>query len=120
MRLILIIVAALVVMYSVYKTYSIYHLDKGLDKLVAKGAVILDVRTPGEYANGHIDGSTNIALSRLRTDTIPWDTNMTIITCCSHGLRSVKAVEVLKARGYKYVFNGGAWSDLEETIKAGK
>jgi len=29
------------------KTYSIYHLDKGLDKLVAKGAVILDVRTGG-------------------------------------------------------------------------
>lgn len=120
MKTTLIIAGILAVLYIIYKTYSIANLDKGLEKKIASGAVILDVRTQTEFETGHIENCTNIALSKLRTVEIPFDTNQVIITCCSHGLRSVKAVSVLKARGYKYVYNGGAWSDLQETVNAAK
>ncbi|MCJ7936127.1 MAG: rhodanese-like domain-containing protein [Chryseobacterium sp.] len=38
------------------------------------------------------------------------------ITVCSHGLRSVKAENILKEKGFRSVYNGGAWSDLQKTI----
>jgi phage shock protein E len=113
MKYIGMIAGAALLVFVVYKTYAMATLDDGLDRKLQNGAVILDVRTPGEYETGHIDGSVNIALSKLRKATIPFDTNTVIITCCSHGLRSVKAVNVLKRRGYKHVYNGGAWSDLQ-------
>lgn len=117
MKTTLIIAGILAVLYTVYKVYSIANLDKGLDQKLKTGAVVLDVRTKPEFETGHIANCTNIALSRLRTDAIPFDKKQVIITCCSHGLRSVKAVSILKARGFKHVYNGGAWSDLEEVVK---
>jgi len=84
---------------------------------MTRDAVILDVRTPREFADGHIPGAVNIALSKLRDATIPFDSNKVIITCCSHGLRSVKAQEILKKRGFKNTHNGGAWTDLERYVQ---
>lgn len=114
MKSIFIIIVVLIVCYIFYKTYSIQNVDKNLIQLINKGAVILDVRTKMEYENGHIPGSVNIALSKLRAASINLDKKQTIITCCSHGLRSIKAVEILKVRGFKDVHNGGAWTDLEK------
>lgn len=117
MKTILIIAGSLAALYLIYKVYSISMLDKGLEKKIAAGAVILDVRTKPEFETGHIAECTSIALSKLRTEAIPFDKKQVIITCCSHGLRSVKAVSILKARGFKHVYNGGAWSDLEAKVK---
>ena len=36
-------------------------------ELVERGALLLDVRTPGEYASGHVDGATNIPVADLST-----------------------------------------------------
>lgn len=117
MKSILIIAGILLVIYAAYRTYRIATLDRGLTQLLAKGAVILDVRTETEFKSGHINGAVNIPLSRLHGNSIPLDKNLTIITCCSHGLRSVKAVSLLKEKGFTLVYNGGAWIDLEELQK---
>jgi rhodanese-related sulfurtransferase len=95
-------------------------LSDGLDKKIANGAIILDVRTVGEYETGHIEGSINIPLGTIRERYTELDTNKAYITCCSHGLRSVKVVSLLKERGFKSVFNGGAWTDLEKIVNAQK
>lgn len=116
MKQVAIIAGVFVLIYIVYRTYRIVNLDKGLEQKIAKGAIILDVRTRYEFETGHIAGAINIPLSHLRTDSIPFDTGKIIITCCSHGLRSIKAVGLLQARGFTKVYNGGAWSDLQETI----
>lgn len=109
----IIFILVLMVVYALYKTYQRTHIDKGLEPLIAKGAVILDVRTVAEYEDGHIPHSVNIPLSKLRTDFVSLDTDKTYITCCSHGLRSVKAVEILKERGFRKVYNGGPWTELD-------
>ena len=116
MKYVIITAVALIIIYAFYKTYQRAHIDKGLDQLLAKGAVVLDVRTVSEYEDGHIAGSLNIPLSKLRTQYTLLDTDKTYITCCSHGLRSVKAVEVLKERGFKNIYNGGPWTELEHLI----
>ncbi|WP_080779168.1 rhodanese-like domain-containing protein [Chryseobacterium phocaeense] len=103
--------------YVVYRIYRYQTLDDGLEKLIRKGAVILDVRTESEFKTGHIEGSVNMSLGTIRERYIELDSAKTYITVCSHGLRSVKAEHILKDRGFKHVYNGGAWSDLEEVIR---
>ncbi|HTN17862.1 MAG TPA: rhodanese-like domain-containing protein, partial [Chitinophagaceae bacterium] len=100
MKTLLFIAAGLLLLYLAYRTYRFVMLDKDLDQVLTKKALILDVRTPGEFAGGHIEGAVNIPLSRLHADTIPLDKKALIVTCCSHGLRSVKAVTLLKERGF--------------------
>jgi phage shock protein E len=117
MKYILFIAGGLLLLYTAYRTYRFVMLDKDLDRVLTKGVLILDVRTPGEFATGHIEGAVNIPLSRLHADSIPLDKKAVIVTCCSHGLRSVKAVSLLKERGFSRVHNGGAWTDLAEKVK---
>ena len=120
MKTILWILLSLLVVYLGYRTYRLVMLADGLDKKIADGAVILDVRTAEEYRTGHIEGAVNISLGSIRERYRELDPNKTYITTCSHGLRSVKVENILKERGFKKVFNGGAWTDLEKIVLAQK
>ena len=116
MRTIYILGGVVLLTYLSYKTYRLITLDDELDKKIADGAIIIDVRTEPEYETGHISGSLNISLGTIRERYVELDPNRTYITCCSHGLRSVKAETILKEKGFKNVYNGGAWTDLQNTI----
>ncbi|HEY1038223.1 MAG TPA: rhodanese-like domain-containing protein, partial [Bacteroidia bacterium] len=118
MKTIVIILASLLLIYIGYRTFRFVTLTNGLDKKIKQGAIILDVRTSAEYATGHIDGAVNISLGTIRERYVELDTAKTYITTCSHGLRSVKAESLLKERGFKNVYNGGAWTDLEKIVNA--
>ncbi|MEO5601541.1 MAG: rhodanese-like domain-containing protein [Cyclobacteriaceae bacterium] len=85
--------------------------------LVKQGAVILDVRTKGEYTGGHIKGSINISVDQLKNhlNRLP-DKNKTIITCCASGMRSASAKSILKSCGYGNVHNGGSWASLQHKL----
>lgn len=111
-----IVSSIIILIYISYRTYRFAKLDNGLAEKIDKGAVILDVRTEDEYKMGHIDGSINISLGTIRERYTELDISKTYITCCSHGLRSVKVETILKEKGFKNVFNGGAWSDLEKIV----
>lgn len=116
MKTIYIIAGAILLIYISYRTYRFATLDNGLFEKIENGAIILDVRTENEYKTGHIDGSINIPLGTIGKRCIELDTNKTYITTCSHGLRSIKVETMLKGKGYKNIFNGGAWSDLEKIV----
>ncbi len=87
-------------------------------ELVRQGAVIVDVRTKGEYQGGHIRGSLNIPVDVLgkHLDKLS-DKNKPVITCCASGMRSASAKGILKEKGYTNVYNGGSWSSLNNKIK---
>ena len=110
----------LLALYFTYKAYRYFTLEEKLEQKLVPGTIILDVRTEKEYKTGHIDGSINMPLSRLHEDSLPLDKNKIIVTCCSHGLRSVKAVTLLKEHGFTQAYNGGAWYDLQELIQQKK
>ncbi|MEX1190878.1 MAG: rhodanese-like domain-containing protein [Brumimicrobium sp.] len=84
-------------------------------QLIDDGAIIVDVRTKGEFKNGHIKGSKNIPLSELNKQLSNLDKKKTIITCCASGVRSGSAKRVLKANGFE-AHNGGAWRILKSKI----
>jgi phage shock protein E len=80
-----------------------------LKKLVAEGAIIVDVRTPGEFNTGHVVGSKNIPLDSLMAQIRDLQKlNVTIIICCATGMRSGVAASQLKSVGINAI-NGGSW-----------
>ena len=86
-------------------------------ELIKKGAIILDVRTKGEYAGGHIKGSINISVDSLTSNLNKLkDKKKPIITCCASGMRSASAKSILKSQGYEEVHNGGSWYSLQNKI----
>jgi phage shock protein E len=86
-------------------------------QLVAEGAIIVDVRSKGEFASGHIEGSINIPVDAIASNLNKLkDKNKVIITCCASGMRSAAAKGVLKSNGYATVFNGGGWSSLDRKL----
>ena len=83
-----------------------------LREALSKGAVIIDVRTPGEYASGHIKGSQNIPLDRIggQVERIR-KMNKPVVLCCASGMRSGSAKSMLKSKGIE-CYNGGGWHSL--------
>ena len=68
-------------------------------------AVLLDVRTPEEYATGHIPGSVNHPLESMQT--YDGDVSAPIFTYCRSGARSARAVALLRELDYEAVNLGG-------------
>ena len=77
-------------------------------------SVLIDVRSPGEFSQGHIEGSTNCPVGDLaaRIAAICPDKSANIIVFCASGMRSSTARNVLINMGYSSVFNGGGVGGL--------
>lgn len=72
--------------------------------LVGAGARLLDVRSPGEFASGHIDGALNIPVDQLAgrlAEVGPKDTP--VVVYCRSGARSASAARTLKGAGFARV-----------------
>ena len=84
--------------------------------LQQQGAVIIDVRTAGEFNSGHIKGSINIPLDsiRLKINDIK-KKGKPVITCCASGMRSGSATSILKQAGVE-AYNGGSWMSLQNKM----
>jgi len=88
------------------------------NELMNKGAIIIDVRSAGEFGQGHIKGSVNIPLDSLANKMGKLkDKSQPIITCCASGMRSASAKGILKSNGYAEVHNGGGWASLNNKLK---
>ena len=94
-------------------------INKGVEECLATpGAILLDVRTPEEYAAGHIPGSISFAIAALpaRCSGLG-DLDTPIYVHCLSGGRSGQAVRFLKGAGYTNVKNIGginAWTGKVE------
>ena len=74
----------------------------------AAGAVLLDVRTPQEYREGHIPGSQNVPLQQLdKVEEVTENKDTILYVYCRSGARSRQAVSLLKHMGYTNVHNIG-------------
>ena len=85
-------------------------------ELVKNGAIIVDVRTKGEYGGGNIKGSVNIPLDTLENNLSKLKKDKVIITCCASGMRSASAKSILNSNGYE-AYNGGGWMSLQNKIR---
>ncbi len=84
--------------------------SKRAHELVEKQrAVLLDVRTPDEFAGGHLDGATNIPVQELeaRLAQVPAKKDQDIVVYCRSGVRSAKAKAMLEKAGFTKVHDLG-------------
>ena len=81
--------------------------------------ILLDVRTPMEYNEGHIENAKNIDISNsnFESEIDKLDKDQTVFVYCAIGVRSSKAANILRKKGFKHVFDlDGGYPDL---IKVG-
>lgn len=83
--------------------FSLFHHGPDLEEGLAEAektedAVLLDVRTPEEYDEGHLPGSVNLPLDRIETIAIA--PSRPLFVYCRSGARSAQACSILKRRGY--------------------
>lgn len=86
-----------------------YDINSGVERFEATtGAVLLDVRTGEEYAQGHIPGSRNVDVQDIgRAAELIQDKDTPLFVYCYSGARSGRAVSELKSMGYTNVTNIG-------------
>lgn len=78
-------------------------------QVVAQGAMLLDVRTPAEFAAGHVRGAVNIPVDDLeRRIGELGAVGSPLVVYCHSGRRSARATRLLKGHGYNEVIDIGA------------
>lgn len=80
------------------------------------GSQLLDVRNPGELANGRFPGAINLPLNQLRERISVLDPTREYIVSCHSGLRSYVAERLLKQKGFKVKNLDGAFA-LYKTVR---
>lgn len=112
----LIIVALIVGIFLLKKSGRIS--PKDAVACLMNGALVIDVRSPGEYQEDHLPSAINIPLGEIET-ALPQrvkDKNQILLLHCQSGLRSGVAVQKLHVMGYAKVFNLGSLARAREII----
>lgn len=67
---------------------------------VDAGALLLDVRTEGEFGGGSLPGAKNIPLGSLGSRVAELSKEHAIVVFCASGMRSARAASILRAQGF--------------------
>ena len=87
-----------------------------LSELAARGAQIVDVRSPEEFSRGHVDGAVNLPLQRLEASLSRLRKERPVIVCCASGIRSAAGKAVLDRAGFPEVADGGPWTSVARRL----
>lgn len=77
--------------------------------------LLLDVRTPLEYSEGHIENAKNLDVSafNFESELDKLDKDQPVFVYCAIGVRSAKAANMLRKKGFKHVYDlDGGYQDL--------
>lgn len=88
-----------------------------LKPLIEAGALLLDVRTAGEFAAGHVPDSLNIPLDHLEQQLQKLSKSNVIIVFCQSGGRSRVARNILEQHGFTNVVNGESWKQVQKCME---
>ena len=84
-------------------------------ELIEKGALVIDVRTPAEFAQGHLDNAINYPLSELATHFANIEKDQPIVLYCRSGNRSGQAYQFLRDQGFTQIHNAGGLTEMLES-----
>jgi len=91
-------------------------MNKIAELLPLPGTVVVDVRTPQEFNEGHLARSINIPLSELEKHLEELMRAENIVVCCASGIRSQKASLLLKQNNIDSL-DGGSWLEINKYSK---
>jgi rhodanese-related sulfurtransferase len=87
-----------------------------LAERVKEGAFLVDVRSPGEFASGSVNGAVNIPLDSIAKHLDKFNGKNNIVVFCRSGSRSSMAKDILEKNGFSNVINGGTWQDVRSAL----
>ena len=111
------IVAGAFIAFILLKRMSFVSPQKARDLLQA-GALVVDVREPGEFRSGHVKAAVNVPLGTLGQSLprrVP-DKNQVLLLHCLSGTRSGIARRQLADMGYRNVFNLGSYGRAKRIV----
>ncbi|RSK24060.1 rhodanese-like domain-containing protein [Hymenobacter metallilatus] len=84
--------------------------------LTQPNTVLLDVRTPEEYAAGHLPGAQNLNFRApdVAQQLQQLDPRQTYVLYCASGNRSSKTAVLMQEKGFRQVVNAGAYEELKK------
>jgi len=103
-------------MFGVFKNMFGQMDNKELAEAIKEGAVLVDVRTPAEFAEGSVKGAVNIPLDRVQSQLSTLKNKKSIVVFCKSGARSGQAKSILESNGIKNVINGGTWHNVYQIV----
>src|SRR5690606_7527504 len=86
------------------------------NQTIQNNVVLLDVRTPDEFAEGSVEGAVNIPLSVLEKECSQFKNHENIVVFCRSGARSGNAQIILQQHGFENVVNGGPWQNVQQAL----
>ena len=112
------IVAGVVIVYFLLKRSGQIPAKQARTHL-KNGALVIDVRSPGEFNSGHLSAALNLPLDEIETALprrVP-DKNQVLLLHCQSGMRSGMAKKKLNGLGYANAFNLGSYGRAESILK---
>ena len=112
------IVAAVVAVFFMIKQSGQISAKDALERL-KNGALVIDVRSPGEFSSGHLAKAINIPLDEIESE-LPKrvkDKNQVLLLHCASGMRSGMAKSKLRGIGYANTFNLGSYGRAESILE---
>ena len=85
-----------------------------LSEVIARKPFLVDVRTSGEFAQGHPKGSVNIPLDKIGASMDKFKGKNDIIVFCRSGNRSSQAKSILESKGINNIIDGGTWENVAQ------
>jgi len=114
----IVIVAAVIAVLFIMKKTGQISIKDALEHL-KNGALVIDVRSPGEFNSGHLAKAINLPLDEIET-ILPRrvkDKNQVLLLHCASGMRSGLARQKLKSMGYANAFNLGSYGRAESILR---
>ena len=113
----LLVVAVLLTAFLVFNYAGLISI-KDARAYLRKGALVIDVRTAGEFVAGHLPIAVNLPVSEIETS---WsrrikDKNQVLLLHCQSGLRSGEAKKKLIALGCPNAFNMGSYARAKRIV----
>jgi len=113
----LLALAALFVAYFIFKRASLIP-AKDARAHMKKGALVIDVRSAGEFVARHLPAAVNLPLNEIETHVTRRvkKKDQVLLLHCQSGMRSGMAKKKLKAMGYPNVHNLGSYARAEQIV----
>jgi phage shock protein E len=103
-------IAGMVALYAGRFLYFRIRAKEAKRLIADEGATLVDVRTPAEYASGHIDGARNIPVQEIAARSKELPKGKPVVVYCASGMRSAVAASSLRRAGFDKVVNAGPMS----------
>lgn len=101
------VIPAILIGFIAWRMVKFRVVKRKVPALLRNGAIIVDVRSRGEFAGAANPSSINIPLDELERGLGELDHAKPIVLCCASGSRSAMAAAILRRKGFRQVINAG-------------